>query len=84
MDDTSERHISRTAPETDQKGRQETVLGALVMWLVWHREKARARHEAARHLAAVARALYTGDTSAYTLTPDLPRVDDSTQVRWHD
>lgn len=58
------------------------MLGTLVMWLAWQRDRARARHAAAQHLAAVARALYTGDTSAYTLVRDLPRQANSTEVEW--
>lgn len=52
------------------------------MWWAWRRDKARARKEAMSHLAAVARALYTGDTSAYQLTPTLPRQVNSTEVHW--
>ena len=58
------------------------MIGALAMWLAWQRDKARARQAATQHLAAVARALYTGDTSTYTLTPDLPRSSNSTEIRW--
>lgn len=58
------------------------MIGAICMWLAWQRDKAKARHAATQHLAAVARALYTGDTSGYTLTPELPRQPNSTQVEW--
>ena len=40
------------------------------------------RTAATGHLRAVARALLTGDTSHYTLTPTLPRRDHSTAVDW--
>lgn len=40
------------------------------------------RSEPSRHLRAVARALLTGDTSHYQLTPTLPRRDHSTAVEW--
>lgn len=58
------------------------MIASVLMWLAWQRDKAKARHEAQRHLAAVARALYTGDTSAYTFTPDLPRQANSTEIEW--
>jgi len=58
------------------------ITAFLSLWFARQCEKTRARHAASRHLAAVARALYTGDTSAYTLTPDLPRHEASTEVNW--
>ena len=50
----------------------------------WYRFKLRqfARVTATRHMATVARALWTGSTDAYTLVPDLPREENSTEIRW--
>ena len=57
----------------------------LTMWRVWrHRTKAKAlaRYQARRHMAAVARALFSGSTAHYTLHEDLPRDEDSSRVLW--
>lgn len=50
----------------------------------WYRFKIRqlARAAATRHAAAVAHALWTGSTSAYQFLPELPRVDNSTEIDW--
>lgn len=50
----------------------------------WYRLRARrlARRAAWRHLATVTQALLTGDTSAYHLIRDLPRIEGSTDVSW--
>lgn len=50
----------------------------------WYRFKMRqfARLAATRHIATVARAVWAGSTEAYTLVPDLPRIDHSTEIRW--
>lgn len=58
------------------------MLSLIFFWRWWamRKERAEARHQALRHLAAVAHALYTGSTSGYALTPDLPRMQDSTRV----
>ena len=60
------------------------MIGTLLMWLAWQRDRAKARHAAKRQLAAVAKALLTGDTSGYTFIDELPRVGDSTHVEWFD
>jgi hypothetical protein len=61
-----------------------TVLGLwFAGWLDDRRTKRDARHAALRHIAVVAHAVYTGSTSAYTLTPDLPRQDNSTDIQWN-
>lgn len=57
------------------------------IWLTLRHDMQRARtirSEPSRHLRAVARALLTGDTSHYRLTPTLPRRDHSTAVDWGD
>ena len=56
------------------------MLSAIIGWWAYRAGKSAARREAYRHLAVVAHALYTGSTEAYTLTPNLPRKDDSTTV----
>lgn len=56
------------------------MLSAILAWWAYRQGKTAARREAYRHLAVVAHALYTGSTAAYSLTPDLPREDDSTNV----
>ena len=61
-----------------------SVLGVwLGGWLESRRVKRDARHAALRHVAVIAHAIYTGSTGAYTLTPDLPRAENSTEIRWH-
>lgn len=61
-----------------------SVLGIwLAGWLDDRRAKRDARHAALRHIAVVAHAVYTGSTGAYTLTPDLPRAAESTEINWH-
>ena len=57
-----------------------TILG---LWLAGWRAKTQARHAALRHVCVIAHAVYTGSTGAYTLTPDLPRGDNSTEIEWH-
>lgn len=54
----------------------------LADWLMAFHGRQLARHRALEHAAVVARALYTGSTMHYTLTPDLPRAEDSTRVEW--
>lgn len=54
----------------------------LTAWLASRREKRAARYAALRHMAVIAQAVYTGSTAAYTLTPDLPRKEESTEVQW--
>ena len=60
----------------------------LLTWLGcyqwYYRLQARraARMAATRHLALVAKALFTGSTEAYTLMQDLPRVEGSSEVEW--
>lgn len=54
---------------------------AIQWWAVLHARRV-ARHRALRHMAVVARAVFEGSTAAYTLVPDLPRHEDSTQVRY--
>ena len=56
------------------------MLSAIVAWWAYRQGRQHARHEALRHLAVVAHALYTGSTAAYSLTPNLPREVDSTNV----
>ena len=56
------------------------MLSAIIAWWAYRQGKAAARRQAYRHLVVVAHALYTGSTGAYSLTPDLPRVEDSTAV----
>lgn len=58
------------------------MLSALLAWSWWQERKAKtaARHQAWRHMAVIAHALYTGSTRAYELTPDLPREPDSTRI----
>lgn len=56
------------------------MISALIAWWAYRQGKRDARRQAYRHLAVVAHALYTGSTSAYQLTPDLPRTDLSTAV----
>lgn len=51
-------------------------------WLEDRRAKRDARHAALRHIAVIAQAVYTGSTAAYTLTPDLPRAENSTEIAW--
>lgn len=50
----------------------------------WYRLQARrvSRLAALRHLAAIADALFTGSTQAYTFIRDLPRAPDSTRIEW--
>ena len=50
-------------------------------WAALHARRV-ARHRALRHMAVIARAVYEGSTAAYRLVPDLPRQDDSSQVRY--
>ena len=56
------------------------MLSAILAWWGLCRRKQDARRQAYRHLAVVAHAVYTGSTAAYSLTPDLPREQDSTTV----
>lgn len=56
------------------------MIGAILAWWAVRQQTRQARQEAFRHLTVVAHALYTGDTSAYELTPHLPREEDSTNV----
>ena len=56
------------------------MISAILAWWAYRQEKGMARRQAYRHLAAVAHAIYTGSTASYSLTPDLPRMDDSTHV----
>jgi len=58
------------------------VLSVILFWRWWalRKAKAEARHQALRHLAVVAQALYTGSTASYELVPDLPRMKDSTRI----
>jgi hypothetical protein len=58
------------------------VISALVAWWAYRQGKQAARRQALRQLAVVAHALYTGSTAAYTLTPDLPRNENSTEISW--
>lgn len=50
----------------------------------WYRFKMRqaVRIAATSHMATVAKAVYSGSTAHYTLMDDLPRHDDSTEVKW--
>lgn len=86
-DGPAERHIPRDLQgrQEERQGRQEGMLSLLLTWRWMAERKTRkdARHQAIRHLAVVARALYTGDTSSYHLVPDLPRHPDSTTIGWH-
>jgi len=58
------------------------VLSAIIAWWALRCEKQAARRQAYRHMAVIAHAVYTGSTEAYTLTPDLPRSSNSTEVHW--
>lgn len=62
------------------------MLTALSLWLygwwVERRRKTEARHTALRHMCVIAHAVYSGSTAAYTLTPDLPRQENSTHIQW--
>jgi hypothetical protein len=58
------------------------MLTLFALWLAGLKAKRDARHAAIRHMAVIAHAVYTGSTGAYTLTPDLPRAIDSTEITW--
>ena len=51
-------------------------------WYYRFQARRMARIAATRHLALVAKALFTGSTEAYTLMDDLPREPDSTEIQW--
>lgn len=60
-----------------------TVLGIwFAGWFSDRQQKREARHAALRHVAVIAQAVWTGSTAGYTLTPDLPRQDNSTEIEW--